>query len=95
MLSIKWSDIKEEIRVCPYCMSEANRTMETRGCCGESSDHFANAIVTNNNECYLVDEVEIIDDRTEAEKKLDAELVFSLRQAAVFGKVLDHLWGVK
>ena len=54
---LKVSDIVEEITVCPYCMDE--KVEHGRGCCGESSCHFAKAYVTKD-ACYLEHEVEVV-----------------------------------
>jgi hypothetical protein len=55
-ITIKESDIKEEVYVCPYCMEDAGDKI---GCCGESSCHFEHAIVTKDDECFLLSEIVI------------------------------------
>ena len=59
MKIIKLSDIKEEILVCPYCMTEP--ADDALGCCGESSAHFAYAIVFDDDSTYLYSEVEVLE----------------------------------
>jgi hypothetical protein len=59
MKTIYTDEIKEEIYVCPYCMNEVS--MDDFGCCGESSNHFEDAYVMEDGECYLDSEVEIVE----------------------------------
>ena len=53
---IKESEIKDFTVVCPYCMDDAGSKV---WCCGESSCHFEEAIVTDDDECYLLSEIVI------------------------------------
>lgn len=58
LIKIKESDIKEEVYVCPYCMEDVGNKVS---CCGESSCHFEDAIVTVDYECYLLSDIEIVE----------------------------------
>lgn len=57
MITIYESDVIDELTVCPYCMNP--RTCESLGCCGESSEHFEQAVATKD-EVYLLSEVMIV-----------------------------------
>jgi hypothetical protein len=52
------TEIDDEVLVCPYCMSEVRSG--SRGCCGESSDHFETAFEVNG-ELFLKNEIEVVD----------------------------------
>lgn len=59
-LSLKRSQIENIEVVCPYCMSQPEKSY---GCCGESSAHFESAYILSNDDCILASEVsEIIED---------------------------------
>lgn len=57
MITIYESDVIDELTVCPYCMTP--RTYESLGCCGESREHFEQAVATKD-EVYLLSEVFIV-----------------------------------
>lgn len=58
---LKRSDIIEEFFGCPYCGTE-RASDDYRGCCGESSAHFCRMVVDKNDEVYMEEDVEIIED---------------------------------
>lgn len=53
------SDIIDKYLVCPYCMNQVS--FDRLGCCGESSAHFVKAYELEDGDCYLCDDVEVIE----------------------------------
>lgn len=60
MPKIKLSQIQDEYLGCPYCMDGPKREYDHRGCCGESSAHFAQ-IYDLGDELVLADYVEVVE----------------------------------
>jgi hypothetical protein len=49
--------IVDILTICPYCGREVNASMWTLGCCGESSDHFIEAYLFNDDSIMTEEEV--------------------------------------
>lgn len=50
--------IIDVITICPYCGTEVNATKWQLGCCGESSDHFVEAYLFNDD--TMMTEAEVL-----------------------------------
>ena len=69
MISIKRSEIEEQEKICPYCMTQPTSMQE--GCCGESSDHWQLAYgVKDRSDWILAEEVDEIIEDTEHEAEI-------------------------
>lgn len=68
MKQIKASHIENQFLACPYCMAEVSID-QWRGCCGESSAHFSEALETLEGEVYLLSEVDVLDDLQDLQNK--------------------------
>lgn len=55
---VKETDIEDIVTVCPYCMTKVSA--DSLGCCGESSAHFEDAYIIED-EYYLKHEIEVIE----------------------------------
>lgn len=49
--------IVDVLTICPYCGTEATASMWDRGCCGESSQHFQEVYLFNDDTMLTEEEV--------------------------------------
>lgn len=61
LIEINYSEIVDEIVICPYCGDEYG---EKIGCCGEAMTHAEKAYVMADGECYSSHDIYVVNDRT-------------------------------